>query len=167
MTQCDLSPPERLRPDHQVDQFESGVPALDDWLRRRARKNEVSGASRTFVIARGTRVVGYYSLAAGSVVHSQAPGAIRRNMPDPIPVIVLGRLAVAVTEQRTGLGTALLRDAITRVLRASQEVGIRAMLVHAISEDAAAFYTRHGFVQSPTSELTLMLPVETIRKSLS
>lgn len=140
---------------------------LDDWLRRRARKNEDAGASRTFVVTRGNRVVAYYCLAAGSIMHNEAPGAVRRNMPDPIPVIVLGRLAVDLTEQRSGLGGALLRDAMTRVAGVSREVGIRAMLVHAISPAAAAFYVKHGFVPSPTSELTLTLPIGTIKRSLA
>lgn len=160
------SPPEPLRPEHDVEQFSSGVPVLDDWLRRRARKNEDAGASRTFVVTRGNRVVAYYCLAAGSLAHNQAPGAVRRNMPDPIPVIVLGRLAVDLTEQRSGLGSALLRDAMMRVVGVSHEVGIKAMLVHAISPQAAAFYAKQGFVQSLTSEMTLMLSIDTIRKSL-
>lgn len=108
----------------------------------------------------------YYCLAAGSLAHNQAPGAVRRNMPDPIPVIVLGRLAVDLTEQRSGLGSALLRDAMMRVVGVSHEVGIKAMLVHAISPQAAAFYAKQGFVRSPTSEMTLMLSIDTIRKSL-
>lgn len=162
-----LSPPEPLRSDHDVEQFASGVSVLDDWLRHRARKNEDAGASRTFVVTRENRVVAYYCLAAGSLTHSESPGALRRNMPDPIPVIVLGRLAVDLTEQRSGLGRALLRDAMLRVAGVSHEIGIRAMLVHAISSEAVAFYAKHGFVPSPTSDMTLMLPVETIRKSLA
>lgn len=140
---------------------------LDDWLRRRARKNEVAGASRTFIVARDARVVGYYCLAAGSLAHSQAPGAVRRNMPGPVPVIVLGRLAVELTEQSSVLGTALLRDAMIRVGRASLEIGIKAILVHAISQDAAAFYAKHGFIQCPTAEMALILLIETIKRTIT
>ena len=130
----ELRPPERLDPAHEIADFDSGSPALDDWLRRRAQYNETAGASRTYVVCQGTRVVAFYSLANGAVVHAGVPGRIRRNMPDPIPIMVLGRLAVDRRLQRRGLGRALLRDAILRTLQAAEIAGIRAILVHAQDE---------------------------------
>src|SRR5271165_2326904 len=107
-----LSAPEKLRPDHDLSEFECGEPALDDWLRRRALQNERSGASRTYVVCAGPRVVGYYALAVGAVAHAGAPGRIRRNMPDPVPVMIIGRLAVDQEFHGHGLGRGLLRDAV-------------------------------------------------------
>lgn len=152
-----LSAPSPLDDGHVVDTFDSGVPILDDWLRRRAKANQASGASRTFVVCRGPDVVGYYALAAGAIASSDAPGRLRRNMPDPIPVMVIGRLAVARAEQGKGLGASLLRDALARTQRASRDIGIAAVLVHAISEDAKRFYERWGFVEGPSNPMTLMV----------
>ena len=140
-----LSAPAPLSADHELDQFNSGMPPLDDWLKRRARQNEAGGASRTYVIAEGRRVVGYYSLAAGSVLHAEATGRVRRNMPDPVPAALLGRLAIDQAWQGRGLGSALLRDAVLRVVGAAETIGVRALLVHAISEEAKAFYEHWGF----------------------
>jgi GNAT superfamily N-acetyltransferase len=106
-----LSPPELLGDRHNISAFECGEPALDDWLRRRARANQISGASRNYVLAENDRVVGYYSIAAGAIAVSDAPGRVRRNMPDPIPMAVLGRLAIDRAWQRRGLGRLMLRDA--------------------------------------------------------
>src|SRR5436305_9057026 len=105
-----VSAPEPLAPDHELDVFESGVATLDEWLKRRARRNELEGASRTFVVCAARRVVGYYSLAAGSVSHHVAIGKVRRNMPDPVPVVLLGRLAIDRAWQGRGLGADMLRD---------------------------------------------------------
>jgi predicted N-acetyltransferase YhbS len=151
--------PEKLTPDHDLSQFQCGEPALDDWLRRRALQNEDSGASRTYVACDGNKVVGYYALAAGAVAHIDAPGRVRRNMPDPVPVMVIGRLAVDQTLQGQALGPALLRDAILRTLQAADIAGIRAILVHAISERAKAFYEKWGFISSPMDPMTLMITV--------
>jgi len=137
--------------------FRCPEPALEDWLKRRAWKNQRDGASRCFVVCEKDAVVGYYALAAGAVAHSGSPGAIRRNMPEPIPVIVLGRLAVHADHVGRGIGAGLLKDAVLRAVRASQALGIRAMLCHAISEDAKRFYLRHGFAESPVDPLTLFL----------
>jgi len=150
-------PPEKLSAEHDCSQFDSGEPLLDDWLRRCALPNEASGASRTYVVCAGRRVAGYYTLAAGAISHLHAPGRIRRNMPDPIPVIVLGRLAVDKTWQGQRVGTGLLRDAVLRTLQASQIAGVRAILVHAISEAAKRFYEQYGFVASPVDPLTMMI----------
>ena len=130
---------------------------LDQWLRQRAGRNEGSGASRTYVVCEGNTVVAYYSLAAGGIEHNFAPGRIRRNMPKPIPVMVLGRLAVDARHSGKGLGTALVRDALLRTLRVAGEAGIRALLVHALHERAAGFYTRLGFVRSPFDPLMLFM----------
>ena len=161
-----IGPPQKLSPEHDLLSFHCGEPALDDWLKRRALANEESGASRTYVIAVGKRVVGYYALAAGAVAHSGAPGRIRRNMPDPVPVMVIGRLAVDETQQGQGIGPALLRDAIIRILQAAEIAGIRAILVHAISDRAKRFYEKWGFIPSPADPMTLMIKVSEARKVL-
>ncbi len=162
----DLRAPEHLTHEHDLGDFDSGVPALDDWLKRRALANEEGGGSRTYVVRAGSRVVGYYALATGSVAQAAATGRVRRNMPDPVPVMVLGRLAVDRACQGRGLGAGLLRDAILRTLQAAELGGIRAILVHAISEEAKRFYERHGFVASPVDPMTLMLTVTDAKKAL-
>ncbi len=151
-----LSQPLPLNESHFIDQFECGEPTLDDWLRRRALANQASGASRSFVTCRGIEVVGYYALAAGGITSSEAPGRLRRNMPDPIPVMILGRLAIDRREQGKGLGALLLRDAVARTCRLAQDAGIAGMLVHAISEDAKLFYKHWGFVETPYNPMTLV-----------
>jgi GNAT superfamily N-acetyltransferase len=162
-----LSAPVPLAPEHILDAFDSGVPALDDWLKRRARSNEAEGAWRTFVLRADNRVIGYYSLAAGSMMHAPAIGRVRRNMPEPIPVILLGRLAINKEWQGKGLGADLLRDAVLRAASAAGTIGVRAILVHAISEAAKAFYERHGFRASPVEPMTLMITIEDARKALT
>lgn len=139
--------------------FSCGQPSLDAWLQERALANQNTGASRTYVVVEGRRVVGYYALAAGSVAASEAPGKIRRNMPDPVPVMILGRLAVDRAWQGRGLGADLLHDAVLRTLQAARIGGIRALLVHALDERAAAFYLRSGFSASVVRPLTLFLPI--------
>jgi len=156
-----VSSPVPLADIHDGDQFACGVPALDDWLRRRALNNQSSGASRTFVVTDETgRVLGYYALAAGAVAHASASGAIRRNMPDPIPVLVLGRLAVDRDAQGLGIGKGLLKDAVSRTVIIARQVGVRALLVHALDEQAAAFYQAFGFQRSPIEPLMLMLRIQ-------
>jgi len=159
-----LSAPLPLAAEHELEEFNSGTAPLDEWLRRRARQNEASGASRTYVIAEGRRVVGYYGLAAGSVLHEVATSRVRRNMPDPVPVALLGRLAVDRQWQGRGLGAALLRDAVLRVIGAAGTIGVRALLVHAISDEAKAFYERWGFRPSATDPMTLMITIEEAQK---
>jgi GNAT superfamily N-acetyltransferase len=161
-----LTAPAPLAADHDTDAFDCGVPPLDAWLRRRARANEAGGASRTFVVCEGKPVVGYYSLAAGSLLHDGATGRVRRNMPDPVPVALLGRLAVDRSWQGKGLGRALLRDAALRILGAAETIGVRAILVHAISEDAKAFYEASGFAPSPVDPMTLMVTIDEAKKVL-
>lgn len=161
-----VSPPEHLNPEHNLSAFDCGVPALNDWLKRHAIQNEASRASRTYVVTAGGRVVGYYALATGSVNQAESTGRIRRGMPDPIPVMILGRLAVDREFQRAKLGTALLKDALLRTLQVSSIVGIRAVLLHAISEDAKRFYVRHGFVESPVNPMTLLAKLSDLERAL-
>lgn len=155
-----LSEPVLLATRHQMGDFSCGVASLDDWLKRRARPNQVSGASRTYVVAEGDTVVGYYCLASGALALNEAPPAMRRNMPDPLPIAVLGRLAVDQSYQGRGLGVALLQDAVLRTLQAGDILGIRGLLVHALSAEAQAFYQHHGFVASPTQPMTLILSLK-------
>jgi GNAT superfamily N-acetyltransferase len=152
-----LAPPELLANRHDLSVFTSGEPTLDDWLRRRARANQLSGASRTYVLAQVEGVIGYYSLAAGAITVSEAPGRLRRNMPDPIPMAVLGRLAINQAWQGRGLGRLLLRDAVLRTAQASAIVGVRGVLVHALSPAAQRFYETHGFRESPANPMTLVV----------
>ena len=162
-----ISAPQALADHHLVDAFECGEPSLDDWLKRRATGNQASGASRTYVVCVDEAVVGYCCLAAGALGHADASGALRRNRPDPIPVMVLGRLAIHKEHHQAGLGTALLRDALRRTLQAAGIAGVAALLVHAISEDAKRFYKSRGFVESPVKPMTMCLILESARKALS
>lgn len=152
--------PSPLVAEHDVSGFCCGEPDLDTWLRRHALKNETSGASRTFVVTREKVVAGFYSLAVGSVMHVEALKPLRRNMPDPIPVMILGRLAVDQTCANKGLGSGLLKNAVLRTLQVSEMAGLAAMLVHAKHEKAAKFYYDRGFRVSPIQPLTYMLPVK-------
>jgi len=161
-----LSRPEPLSEAHELNDFISGETSLDDWLKRRAWPNQVSGASRTFVIAEGRRVIGYYALASGAITVSIGVGRFRRNMPDPIPVVVLGRLAINRSQQGRGLGRALFRDCAMRVAHAAEAIGIRGIVVHAISEQAKAFYLALGFDPSPGEPMTLMVTLADIRELL-
>jgi predicted N-acetyltransferase YhbS len=155
-----ITAPEPITASHLIEAFACGIPVLDDWLKRRALKNEVSGASRTFVVCHDGQVVGYYALATGSVEHRDAPGKLRRNMPDPIPMIVLGRLAVDQQWQRAGIGRGLLKDAVLRSVSVSQHAGVKALLVHVLSEDAKTFYMRNGFLESPLDPMTLIISLQ-------
>lgn len=198
MSAITLSAPEPLAYRHDFSDFSCGEESLDDWLRRRAGKNEQIGASRTYVVCEADRVMAYYSLAVGSVEHKFSPGFFtptewdkqsevqparaierldrvcrlrrqtdvavdkakeRRNMPDPVPVMMLARLAVDTRYAGRNIGTALVRDAVLRTLQASHIVGIRALMVHALHERAAGFYANRGFLVSPIEPLILFLPL--------
>lgn len=144
-----IGPPEKLTSNHDFAQFHCGEPTLDDWLRKRALPNEQSAASRTYVICIGRRVVGYDALALGAVADTDAPGRIKRNMPDPVPVLIIGRLAIDQSLHGEGIGQALLRDAVLRTLQASDIAGIRAVLVHANPTSPSAFTRRMGLLLRP------------------
>lgn len=162
-----LTAPAPLHEQHQTATFDSGVASFDDWLKRRAAANQVSGASRTFVVCEdGPQVVAYHALASSAVASRATPGRFRRNMPDPIPVVVLGRLAIARTHQRRGLGRALFQDAARRILHASEAIGIRGMLVHALSEDAKAFYGNLGLEPSSLDPMMLMATLADLRLAI-
>ena len=155
------SPPEPLSAQHAVNDFSCGEPVLDEWLKRRALANQASGASRTFVVVNSdNRVAGYYALAAGAVTHADAAGSVRRNMPDPIPVLVLGRLAIDQNAKGIKLGASLLKDAVIRATAVAENAGVRALLVHALHEQARDFYLKYGFNPSPTDALTVMLRLQ-------
>jgi GNAT superfamily N-acetyltransferase len=136
---------------------------LDTWLTQRAIRNQASGASPTFVVCDARRVVAYYALASSAVASDLATGRLRRNMPDPIPVLVLARLAVDRSYQRLGLGRSLMQDAGRRVLNAADAIGIRGLLVHALDETAKEFYARLGFDSSPLDPMTLMIALADLR----
>jgi len=162
-----LAAPVPLSPQHDCSAFDCDHAGLAEWLRRRARSNEAAQGSRCFVACEGKRVIGFYALAAGSVRRAAAPGAVRRNMPDPVPAIVLGRLAVDRTWQGQGLGADLLQDAVLRAVRASREIGARVLLCHAVDERAKRFYLHHGFVASSFDPLVVMLDLKQIDSVLA
>lgn len=158
-----LNAPVPLSASHLLASFVCGEAVLDDWLRRRALTNQQSGASRTFVVAdQAGCVYGYYALAAGAVSNQLVTANVRRNMPDPLPVLVLGRLAVDERARGMQLGGALLQDALKRAQFVSQNTGVRAVLVHALNARARQFYEHYGFIQSPIDPLTLMLRLTAI-----
>jgi len=162
-----LTAPEPLASSHLLGDFRCGEDSLDDWLKRRALKNQESGASRTYVVCAERRVVvGYYCLAAGSVENAVSPPRVRRNMPADIPVMIIGRLAVHQDWQGRGLGRDLVRDAVLRTLNAAEIAGLRAVLVHALSEAARAFYEGCGFRPSPMNPMTLMATLADVKKAL-
>ncbi len=154
----DLVAPQPLTSEHRCTDFSCGESVLDEWIKRRAMANQVSGASRTFVVAdKEQRVYGYYAMAAGAVSHQFATGGVRRNMPDPVPVMVLARLAVDSQAQGIKLGGSLLQDAVNRAVNVAQNTGVRALLVHALHERAKLFYEYYGFQASTADPLVLML----------
>jgi GNAT superfamily N-acetyltransferase len=161
-----LTAPEPLAAHHELDSFASGTDSLDRWLRRHGPRNQTTGASRTYVASNERRVLAYYALAPSAVAIDAAPGRFRRNMPDPIPVVVLGRLAVDQSLQGQGVGRGLVRDAGLRVLQAADVIGIRGLLVHALSEEAAAFYRHAGFEPSPLDPMVLMVTLSDLRRSV-
>ena len=161
-----LSPPKLLSDDHQTDNVDSSEPILDDWLRRRARANQASDASRTYVVCEAKCVIAYYSLASGAIAQTAVPGRFRRNRPDPFPVVVLARLAVDKNYQGQGLGRALFRDAGRRVVYAADTIGIRGIVVHAMSEDARKFYLALGFDPLPVEAMTLVVTLQDLRAAL-
>jgi GNAT superfamily N-acetyltransferase len=162
-----FTPPGPITAEHDLADFDSGEPSLNEWLRRRAFKNHAAGASRCFVLCAGPTVVAYYSLSAGAISHEAAPKAMRRNMPDPLPILLLGRLAVDRRYHNQGIGQALLRDAMLRAVSVAGEAGVFAILVHALSGQARQFYRSRGFVESPLQPMTLLMTIETVRSILA
>ena len=161
-----LAAPQPLADHHQLADFDSGEPSLDDWLKRRAAKNQANGSSRTYVVCEGETVIGYYCLAAGAIGHAEAPSSVKRNRPDPVPALVLGRLAIHRDHHQKGIGTALLNDAIRRAIQAAEIAGVTAVMVHAISEQARRFYLSRGFVESPIQPMTLCLMLASVGQAL-
>ena len=158
--------PRPITADDALADFGCGEASLDDWLRRRALANHAAGAARSFVTCRDRRVVGYYALATGAVQRLDATRRIGQGMPDPVPVVLLARLAVDLKEQGQGLGSHLLRDAIARTVEAAEIVGVRALLVHALNDRARDFYLHFGFETSPTHPLHLMLLMKDARAAV-
>ena len=157
-----LNAPQPLTAIHILDKFDCGEAVLDEWLKRRAMTNQMSGASRTFVVTdQDSLVYGYYAMAAGAVSHQMATNSVRRNMPDPVPVMVLARLAVDHRAQGIKLGASLLQDAVNRAVVVSQNAGVRALLVHALHDRANEFYEHFGSQSSPLHLMTLMLRLNT------
>lgn len=163
-----ISLPEPLGPQHDLAAFDCGRPTLNHWLRKKALKaQQVGGSARTYVVcAEARRVVGYFSLATGSVCREETPGAVRRNMLDPLPVVLMARLTVDNDCRGQGIGSGLLKDALLRIAGAAKEIGIRAALVHCLDEEARRFYLKYGFRESPTNEMTLMLRVSDILSAI-
>jgi GNAT superfamily N-acetyltransferase len=162
-----LSPPTSILNSHEFANFDCGIGSLDDWLKKRSLKNQASGASRCFVVCADKIVIGYYTLSAGAISHEIAPKSMRRNMPDPLPVLLLGRLAIDKNYHNKGLGSALLRDAMIRAVSVAGDAGIFAILVHALSEEAKRFYISRGFMESPLQPMTVMMTLETVRSILA
>lgn len=163
--------PQRPRPITSADRtagFSSGEASLDTYLIERGLANHVSGVARCYVSVDGEsdRVVGFYTLSAVAVERAQLPGRARRNAPDPVPAVLLGRLAVDDAAQGLGLGRFLVRDAILSTLAAAERIGVRVLIVHALHSEAAAFYRALGFVESPTDPLHLYLLLDDARASL-
>ncbi len=160
-----LSGPESLASGHKLEDFDCGKPSLNDWLLHHARQAQASGSAKTFVVADDDRVAGYFSLTVGQVDILDAPERIRKGMGNyPLPVVILGRLAVCTQDQGRGIGFGLLQDAIRRTFLIVEQAGIRAMLTHPIDEDAARFYTRFGFAASPLRERQLLLLLKDARR---
>lgn len=153
-----IEAPHLLNKDHNLTSFDCEELSLNKWLKEKSFKNQKSGASRTFVICDNNKVIGFYCLSTGSIQHQQLTlSRFKRNMPDPIPVIILGRLAIDKNYKAKGLGAALLKDAILRSKKVSKQVGSRALLVHSLTDEANAFYLKFGFVKSGIQERTMLI----------
>lgn len=168
-TALKLTKPAPLTPNHKVVGFDCDNQAMNTWLTKWALAAKTARTANTFVVCRGRTVVGYYSLATATIAHDESTSKLRRNSPDPVPAMLLARLAVAKSEQGNGIGPALVQDAMRRTLTASRHVAARTLLVHAIDEKAVAFYKKIGFIPLPNKNdglTTLHLPIDTIAKSL-
>lgn len=161
-----LTKPTRLAIEHDLQSFDCEVPSLNNWLKSHARKNDQNGASKTYVVCEGTKVVGYYCLANSAIDFGNATGKTRRNMPNPIPAILIGRLAVDRLWKKRGIGGDLISDAAYRIFNVADIVGVRAVLVQAIDEAAACFYKQFGFTESPIHPLTLMVTLTDLKYAI-
>ena len=162
-----VRPPQLLLASHDAAGFACGVESLDVWLRQRALRNQATGASRTYVVCEGAQVVAYYALATSAVAVAHATGRFRRNMPDPIPVVLLARLAVDARWAGNGLARALVRDACQRVLQAGDLIGVRGIVVQAVSDRAREFYQHVGFEPSKDDPMLLMVTLADVRAGLA
>jgi GNAT superfamily N-acetyltransferase len=163
-----FSAPVPITSEEDASEFSCGESSLDSWLKRRALKNQFTGATRTFVLCEsGKRIAAYYALASSAIAVGLAAGRFRRNMPDPIPVVVLARLAVDQRYQGHGLGRAMVRDAALRIVGAADTIGIRGVIVHALSESARRFYERVGFDPSPLDQSIWMITLTDLRAILA
>jgi predicted N-acetyltransferase YhbS len=164
-----LTKPAQIKPGHVLTKFDCGEEVMNIWLQKKALTAAIDQTARTFVVCRGRTVVGYYSLAASSISHEESTSSLRRNMPDPIPAILLARLAVDLTEQGSGLGKALFQDAALRTLRVAKNAAARTLIVHALDEKRARYYKEKlGFLPLPTGTgaFTLHLPLSKLEASL-
>lgn len=162
-----LSKPEPLQPHHQRILFDCGDASLNQWLWHQADKNQQSHASRCFVTCNAQQeVIGFYCLSAGAIMRDDAPKSLQRNMPNLLPVLVMGRLGIDKNYQKQGIGSALLRDVFLRTMRVADEIGVVALLVHALSDKAKAFYLEFGFIESPIQPMTLLMPCKTIKMAI-
>ena len=164
------SAPVPITAEHRVEGFGCGKLKLNEWLKAHALQNE-GRTSRTYVVVANTGpqaadVVGYYTLATGGVARSEMPPKIRHNLPNPTPVMILGRLAVDERQQKNGIGPAMLKEAMQRTLEISQSAGVRALVVHAIDDEAVTFYLKYEFILFPADSQTMFLPIETLAASL-
>jgi GNAT superfamily N-acetyltransferase len=158
--------PEPINEQHNIQGFNSGEESLDVWFKTKAIKNQKANASRTYVASDNERVIAYYVLASSSVDGSSATGRFKRNMPNPVPVVILGRLAIDLAYQNKGIGRALVRDAGFRVIQAAETIGIRGLLVQAISTKAIDFYTKLGFDSSLIDPMTLMVTLDDLKTAI-
>ena len=160
--------PQPLDGSHRLDTFDCGKPGLNDWLTRYAMQAQTSGSAKTYVIADGDRIAGYFSLTVGQVDSLDAPERVRKGMGNyPIPVVLLARLAVSLQDQGCGIGVGMLQDAIRRAVSIAEQAGVRALLTHPIDEEAARFYQRFGFEASPAQGQQLLLLLKDARRLLS
>ena len=164
----ELKKPEPLSKDHNLTDFNSNYPELDEWLKKYALQAKMSGSATTFIVADDNLVVGFYSLTVGQVDVNEASERVKKGMGKyPIPVVVLARLAVHHVYQGRGIGRGMLRDAILKTFQIAEQGGVRALLVHAIDERANAFYKRFGFEPSPIRENQLLLLLKDAKKIIS
>jgi predicted N-acetyltransferase YhbS len=161
-----LEAPVPLTDKHNTGAFDCGENSLNEWLKKRALTNQYSGASRTFVVCRAGQVIAFYALSSGAIFYAQSTGKVKRNMPDPIPVVILGRLGVDQTIKGKGIGSALVRDAILKIMVAAESLGIRAVVIHALNNRVKSFYESLGFIPSPTDPMILMATLNDLKASL-